>query len=63
MDNATNNDTMIRAIERSCHKVGIKFSATDARGRCMPHTIHLAAIQVFLVSFNINLNKHLSYDL
>lgn len=48
MDNATNNDTMLTAIERRCHEVGIKFSAADARGRCMPHTIHLAAIRVSL---------------
>lgn len=46
MDNATNNDTMLRGIERRCHLAGIPFSARDARGRCMPHTIHLSAILV-----------------
>ncbi|KAF8157948.1 hypothetical protein B0H34DRAFT_634360, partial [Crassisporium funariophilum] len=42
MDNATNNDTMLRGIEDRCQEENITFSAQDARGRCMPHTIHLA---------------------
>ncbi|KAF9025515.1 hypothetical protein BDZ89DRAFT_915822, partial [Hymenopellis radicata] len=42
MDNATNNDTMIEAIELKCHEEGIQFSAQNARIRCMPHTVHLA---------------------
>ena len=46
MDNATNNDTMLEAIERKCVEAGIKFSAKQARLRCMPHTIHLAAMKV-----------------
>ncbi len=46
MDNATNNDTMLRGIEARCHQAGIVFSARDARGRCMPHTIHLSAVLV-----------------
>lgn len=53
MDNASNNDTMIEAIEDRCRTGGIKFSAKQARMRCMPHTIHLAAIKVRL---------HLSYE-
>jgi|ERR1700678_3809338 hypothetical protein len=48
MDNATNNDTMLVALEGRCRAAGIKFSAEDARGRCMPHTIHLSAITVRL---------------
>ncbi|KAF9024187.1 hypothetical protein BDZ89DRAFT_954926, partial [Hymenopellis radicata] len=46
MDNATNNDTMIEAIELKCHEEGIQFSAQNARIRCMPHTVHLAAIKL-----------------
>ena len=46
MDNASNNNTMIQSIEVKCSQKGIPFSAKHARGRCMPHTIHLAAIQL-----------------
>lgn len=46
MDNASNNDTMIEAIESRCHEAGVKFSARKSRMRCMPHTIHLAALKV-----------------
>ncbi|KAI5886567.1 uncharacterized protein SCHCODRAFT_02479852, partial [Schizophyllum commune H4-8] len=45
MDNATNNDTLVEEIERLCMLDGIRFSATQARLRCMPHTIHLSAIK------------------
>jgi hypothetical protein len=48
MDNASNNDTMMEAIEDRCRNAGIEFSAKQARMRCMPHTIHLAAIKVSL---------------
>jgi hypothetical protein len=46
MDNASNNDTLLLALERRYDEAGIMFSAAEARGRCMPHTIHLAAILV-----------------
>ncbi|KAJ7442860.1 hypothetical protein FB451DRAFT_1019775, partial [Mycena latifolia] len=46
MDNATNNDTLVEAIERMCIANNIKFSAKNSRLRCMPHTVHLAVIQV-----------------
>jgi hypothetical protein len=46
MDNATNNDTLTDSIETRCHAAGIKFSARHARMRCLPHTIHLAALKV-----------------
>ena len=46
MDNASNNDTMMEAIESQCREAGIDFSAQKSRMRCMPHTIHLAAIKV-----------------
>ena len=46
MDNASNNDMMLDAIEACCFEEGIDFSATQAWMRCMPHTIHLACIKV-----------------
>ncbi|KAJ7061221.1 hypothetical protein C8F01DRAFT_938333, partial [Mycena amicta] len=42
MDNATNNDTMVEAIERKCIAAGIYFDAKKSRMLCMPHTVHLA---------------------
>ena len=45
MDNASNNNTMMTSLERRCRQQGIQFSAEDARMRCMPHTIHLAALK------------------
>ncbi|KAJ7633518.1 hypothetical protein B0H17DRAFT_836682, partial [Mycena rosella] len=42
MDSATNNDTLVEAFERRCKEKKISFSASDARMRCMPHTIHLS---------------------
>ncbi|KAF8812635.1 hypothetical protein BYT27DRAFT_7086732, partial [Phlegmacium glaucopus] len=47
MDNASNNDTLMEALELRCCNAGIEFSASVARMRCMPHTIHLAAIKVY----------------
>ncbi|KAJ7659747.1 hypothetical protein DFH06DRAFT_989446, partial [Mycena polygramma] len=46
MDNATNNDTMTDAIERKCLAAGIPFEAKRSRMRCMPHTVHLAALKL-----------------
>lgn len=51
MDNASNNDTMMQCIETRCCEAGIIFHAKQARMRCMPHTIHLAAIKVTLTTF------------
>jgi hypothetical protein len=48
MDDATNNDTMMEEIEDLCHVEGINFSAQHSRLRCMPHTIHLAALKVWI---------------
>ena len=64
MDNASNNDTMMEAIESQCHEAGIKFSAQKSRMHCMLHTIHLAAIKVcsimnfFGLNIGINHFKH-----
>jgi hypothetical protein len=51
MDNASNNDTLIKSIETRCLAVGISFSARYARMRSMPHTIHLAALKVWFVLY------------
>ena len=46
MDNASNNDTLMAVLQARCLAEGIGFSARDSRMRCMPHTIHLAALKV-----------------
>ncbi|KAF8223678.1 hypothetical protein L208DRAFT_1315703, partial [Tricholoma matsutake] len=46
MDNASNNDTLMTTLEACCHAEGIGFSARDSHMRCMPHTIHLAALKL-----------------
>ncbi|RXW19302.1 hypothetical protein EST38_g6551 [Candolleomyces aberdarensis] len=46
MDNATNNNTLADAFECRCQAAQILFSATDAQLQCMPHIIHLAALQL-----------------
>ncbi|KAJ7314175.1 hypothetical protein DFH08DRAFT_716865 [Mycena albidolilacea] len=46
MDNATNNDTLVESFANRCLEKGIPFSARHGRMRCMPHTIHLAALKV-----------------
>lgn len=51
MDNASNNDMLMDALEIRCLGAGIVFSASEARMRCMPHTIHLAAIKVLSIFF------------
>ena len=45
-DNASNNNTLMTSLEQRCEERGIPFSARNARMRCMPHTIHLAAIKL-----------------
>ncbi|THV03567.1 hypothetical protein K435DRAFT_577435, partial [Dendrothele bispora CBS 962.96] len=46
MDNASNNDTLVEHFAEKCSDHGIPFSAKDARLRCVPHTIHLAALKL-----------------
>ena len=53
MDNATNNNTMIEEIEDLCAAEGIDFSAQCSQLRCMPHTIHLAALKVWISSMYV----------
>ncbi|KAJ6553819.1 hypothetical protein DFH09DRAFT_855318, partial [Mycena vulgaris] len=67
MDNATNNDTLVEAIERKCVEKGIKFSAANSRLRCMPHTVHLAVIQLLEAIGAVEKNEkkkktHVSYQ-
>ncbi|KAJ7760675.1 hypothetical protein DFH07DRAFT_740646, partial [Mycena maculata] len=50
MDNATNNDTLVEEFGSICKERNIRFSTTDARMRCMPHTIHLSALKVIEIS-------------
>jgi hypothetical protein len=46
MDNATNNDTLVEHFAIKCRAAGIAFSEKNSRMRCLPHTIHLAALEV-----------------
>jgi hypothetical protein len=65
MDNASNNDTMMEAIESWCHEAGIEFSAQKSHMHCMPHTIHLMAIKVSLIMnfFGVNIDiNHFKHE-
>jgi hypothetical protein len=55
-DNASNNDTLVENIEKHCWECGIPFNAVHARLRCMPHTVHLAAIKVIHDLFDMTLD-------
>ncbi|KAJ7173030.1 hypothetical protein C8R43DRAFT_823676, partial [Mycena crocata] len=47
MDNTTNNDTLMAGIEARCDSAGFPwFDAKAARIRCLPHTVHLAALKL-----------------
>jgi len=45
-DNASNMDTFVAGVVSRVEEVGITIDADWARLRCMPHTIHLAALKV-----------------
>jgi hypothetical protein len=45
-DNASNNDSMMIALEAQFQQHKIPFSAAHARIRCLPHIINLAATKV-----------------
>ena len=51
MDNTTNNDTMTCSIKQHCLAKGIPFDTDQACLCCMPHTVHLAALDV---SWNVS---------
>lgn len=46
LDNASNNDTMVDGIADRARKEGIILNAKWMCLRCLPHTIHLAAVKV-----------------
>lgn len=46
MDNASNNDTMMQSLSHRLAEDNIEFNACHARGRCLPHIVHLAALKV-----------------
>ena len=45
-DNASNNDTMAEGLEAQSLAQGFEFDAQENQLRCMPHTVHLAAMEV-----------------
>jgi hypothetical protein len=47
LDNASNNDTLVKGIKERAGSEGIELNAAWACLQCMPHTIHLAAIKVY----------------
>jgi hypothetical protein len=44
-DNASNNDTMAERLETLHAEAGLDFDAQGARLCCMPHTVHLSALE------------------
>jgi len=46
-DNASNMDTFVKGIVSRMEKMEITINADWAQLRCMPHTIHLAALKVW----------------
>ncbi|KZV63208.1 hypothetical protein PENSPDRAFT_590281, partial [Peniophora sp. CONT] len=46
MDNASNNDTLMEHLEHLHQAEFLDFNSAWARLRCMPHTVHLAALKV-----------------
>ncbi len=45
-DNASNMDTFVDAIVVCAENIHVNMDAVWAQLRCMPHTIHLAALKV-----------------
>ena len=52
-NNASNNDTMVEALERLLASDDPSFNAKEVQLQCMPHTMHHSAQEV--------LNQHLSH--
>ncbi|KAH9047030.1 hypothetical protein EDB83DRAFT_2178863, partial [Lactarius deliciosus] len=46
LDNASNNDTMLESVQQRAREEGIRIKASWVRLRCIPHTIHLAAVKL-----------------
>jgi hypothetical protein len=51
-DNASNNDSMMIALEAQFQQHKIPFSAAHARIRCLPHIINLAATKVGVLLYH-----------
>ena len=45
-NNTSNNDTMMESLEEKLAGDGIQFCTEEACVRCMPHTVHLSAMEV-----------------
>jgi hypothetical protein len=45
-NNATNNDTLLESLEEKCAAEGIDFSHKKAWICCLPHIVHLSAMQL-----------------
>ncbi|KAG1864577.1 hypothetical protein C8R48DRAFT_565021, partial [Suillus tomentosus] len=45
-DNASNNNTLLQALGEKCADEGINFSHEDSHIHCLPHIVHLAAMQL-----------------
>ena len=45
-DNASSNDTMMDSLEVKLAGNGIQFGTEEAHVHCMPHTVHLSAMEV-----------------
>jgi hypothetical protein len=61
MDNASNNNTLIRGIVTLAERKGISLNAEWIRLRCMPHTVHLAVLKVSTFVFRVTYNTELLY--
>ncbi len=51
MDNVSNNNTLMKGIECQAKKEGITFNATLSCLWCMLHTVHLAVIKVWYITW------------
>jgi hypothetical protein len=49
-DNASNNDTLVDGIVARAKNESVSMKSEWVRLRCMPHTVHLAALKVCLLS-------------
>ena len=45
-DNALNNDTMSEGVEAQSIAEGFEFDTQESCLHCMPHTVHLPALEV-----------------
>jgi hypothetical protein len=46
-DNASNNNTMVKHLETLLQRQDfVEFNPSEVRMWCMPHTVHLAAMEV-----------------